>query len=1034
MELPEALVSQVREGKVVLLLGAGASLECTNDEGNSPPTSTELARLLANKFLSASHDTYDLMAVAELAISETSLPSVQDYIASLLTEFKPSRGHTLLPTFRWHGLATTNYDRVVEIAYDRNSERLQNVAPVISNADSLDRALRGVARIALLKLHGCLSRTRDAEVPFILTPDQYVSHRKHRDYLFRTLKEWGCNNTLVAVGNSLRDPDLRQILIELDELGTSRPRYYLVGPDFTAVERRLWESRRITPLEGTFSEFLETLDRRLPSHLRQIVPESQHMHPISQRLNRTLRSDTMDYLAKAAEFVHAGMTLAAVEPAEFYRGLSPDWAAIEQALDVRRRLVDTILYDVILTDEASRQSLVEFVVIQAEAGAGKSICLQRIAWDAAIDADLLCLFVSPNGYLNYEAIEDISRAAGQRIFLFVDNASENVAGLEHVLVRSRRDRLPITVIATERQNQWNIYCERLETHLSQDFRLRYLNHDEIVQLIALLQRHKSLGYLEQRDDDERIAEFEERAGRQLLVALLEATQGRSHEDILVDEFERIVPERARSLYLTVCILNRLDIPVRAGLISRVHGIPFEEFLNELFRPLEHVVRVREDRTIRDFVYVARHSLIAQVVFERILNSRDRRFGEYLRVIGGLNLSYASDTASFRRMIRGRAILSLFPSHDDANAIFDMALQIAPGDVHVLHQRGIYEMQRQNGNLDGAEEFFARASRLAPGDFTITHSFAELARRRAVLSGNAIQRRKYQDQAYRLATSLLDDPVQGSYGYHTILKIRIEQLRNVLDEAPDRDTEVDVLLHDIEASIEAALQRFPGDEYVLASEAEFAEVVKDDERARSALARAFQRNNRSPYIASRLAMTLFGLNRIDEALETLETALSVNSTDRRLHFSYAMMRRQAGRDDPDTMVHHLRHSFVPGDEKYQAQFWFGCYLYMKDTVEAVGLSRTTFRAIWSAPLPYRTRTSIRAHFTASDGRNVSFTGIVQRREDSYGWIVRDGAGDRVMVREQYLEDDVWRELGERAHVRFEIGFCFGGPVAVNLSKV
>ena len=1034
MQLSEALISQIEEGRTVLLLGSGASLDCKDVEGNSPPTSSDLASSIATRFLSPAHISYDLVTVAELAISETSLPSVQEYIASLLTDFEPSRAHTLLSTFRWHGIATTNYDRLVETAYDRNTERLQSIAPVIGNDDSMNRALRGVDRIALLKLHGCVSRTRDDKVPFILTTDQYVSHRKHREYLFQTLKEWGSENTIIAVGQSLRDPDLRQLLLELDELGTSRPRYYLVGPDLTDVEKRLWESRRISPLEGTFSDFLEALDRSLPAHRRQTPPTSPHAHPISQRLSRTLQSGTMDYLARDAEYVHAGLAVTTVDPAAFYRGLSPEWSAIEQRLDVRRRLVDTVLFDVILTDESNRQSLVEFVVIQAEAGAGKSICLQRIAWDAAIDANLICLYVRPNGYLNYDAIEDISRAAGQRIFLFVDNAAENVPGLEHLLERSRRDRLPITVISTERQNQWNIYCGRLETHLSDDFRLRYLNHDEIVQLIELLQRHGSLGYLEQRDHDGRVAEFEDRAGRQLLVALLEATQGKSHEDILVDEFERIVPERARSLYLTVCVLNRLDIPVRAGLISRVHGIPFKDFLSELFKPLEHVVRIREDHTIRDYVYVARHSLIAQVVFERILNNRDRRFDEYSRVIGSLNLSYATDTVSFRKMIRGRIILSLFPNHDDATAIFDLALKTAPDHVHVLHQRGIYEMQRPHGNLDTAHEFLARASRLAPEDSTITHSFAELEHKRAVLTVNAIQRRKYLDQAYRLATSLLSDVVQGSYGYHTMLKIRIEQLRNVLDEASNVGSDVDVLIQDIEESIEAGLQRFPGDEYLLASEAEFAEVMRDDERARLALSRAFERNKRSPYIASRLATTLVSLDRIDEALGILETAVSANSTDRRLHFSYAMMRRKAGRDDVDTMVHHLRHSFVPGDENYHAQFWYGCYLYMKDTVEAVSQSRATFQSIWSARLPYRTRTSIRAHFTASDGSNVSFTGIVRRREDSYGWIVRDGAGDQVMIREHYVNDDVWRQLEERAYVRFEIGFCFGGPVALNIAKI
>ena len=45
MNLPGALVTQVREGKVVLLLG-GASLDSTTEQGESPPSSEQLAELL----------------------------------------------------------------------------------------------------------------------------------------------------------------------------------------------------------------------------------------------------------------------------------------------------------------------------------------------------------------------------------------------------------------------------------------------------------------------------------------------------------------------------------------------------------------------------------------------------------------------------------------------------------------------------------------------------------------------------------------------------------------------------------------------------------------------------------------------------------------------------------------------------------------------------------------------------------------------------------------------------------------------------
>ena len=434
------------------------------------------------------------------------------------------------------------------------------------------------------------------------------------------------------------------------------------------------------------------------------------------------------------------------------------------------------------------------------------------------------------------------------------------------------------------------------------------------------------------------------------------------------------------------------------------------------------------------MYLARHPLIAQVVFERILRSPARKFDEYLRLIGALNLSYATDLAAFRRMVRGRLISNLFPSHEDATAIFDTAMEVAPNDVHVTHQRGIYEMRSPNGNLETAYNLLTTASSMANNDPTITHSLAELERIRGELASSELQQKKHRDEAVRLASSLKTDPVQGPYGYHTILKTHIGRLRESLRDPEGLDDDIDRLIQEIEETIDVARQRFPGDEYILTAEAEFAGILHDETRAQRALERAFERNQRSPYIASRLSRMLSGLGLTEKAIQVLESAVESNPSNQQLNFAYAMILRDTQRDDPETILHHLRRSFVSGDRNYEAQFWYGCYLYMKDTSDSIKESRDVFRELWASQLPYRSRTNVRAYFTGEDGSKLPFTGVVRRREDSYGWIDRDGRGDSVMVREQNLGSDVWGELWERARVRFEIGFCFGGPVATNVSRI
>ena len=268
MNLPDFLVTQVREGKVVLVLGAGASFGARRADGSGPPDSAQLASLIADRFLNGAYKSAPLSQVSEYAISESNLIEVQEFIRSVFEGLEPAEFHCHMPKFRWHGLATTNYDRVIEKSYATERDGLQSIKPIISNGDNIQDALRAPRDVLLLKLHGCISRTADDGCRLILTTDQYVQYKKGRSRLFDTLQEWAYERPLVFVGHSIQDPDLRAILLELSALGDRRARYFGVVPDVDDVTSRFWETKRLTLLKGSFQDFLETLDRRLSMNAR----------------------------------------------------------------------------------------------------------------------------------------------------------------------------------------------------------------------------------------------------------------------------------------------------------------------------------------------------------------------------------------------------------------------------------------------------------------------------------------------------------------------------------------------------------------------------------------------------------------------------------------------------------------------------------------------------------------------------------------------------------------------------------------------
>ena len=1029
MDLTANLVDSVRSGDVVLVLGAGASIGASDSQGASPPTGPELARQISEKFLGGQHSDAPLQIVSELAISETSLQTVQEFIRTIFQDIWPALFHLTLPTFKWAGLATTNYDLVMERAYEQCKDRSQEIVPLIKNGDRIEEKLKAPRSLMYLKLHGCITRTSDTAVPLILSIDQYVTHRNGRDRVFDHLKNLSYEHPLVFVGHSLQDQDIRQLMLELGNTN-ERPRYYTVTPEVTGPEERFWESKRITTLKGTFEEFLTALDKQITSVFRGVVPTPVVADlPISERFvvrDPRLSSACLEFLENDVEYVRNGLPTESLSPPMFYRGFNPRWAAVERNLDVRRDVQDTILSDAVLGDQGEKGY--KFYAVKGHAGSGKSVLLQRVAWDAALSFGKLCLYLEPHGELSFESLQELSRVIDERIYLFVDDVGDRVPQVLDLIKLCRRHSVPVTVFGAERINEWNMSCQDLEPYVTNEFEVRFLSPGEIDRLLNLLEEHRSLFRLERLNDEERKQAFTARAGRQLLVALHEATLGKPFEDIIADEFAEVKPDLARSMYLGICFLNRFDVPVRAGIVNRLYGIRFTDFSERFFRPLEALVSAHYDRRTRDYVYVTRHPHIAEIIVERVLVNPQQRLDLNLQMINTMNIDYDADRRAFRRLVRGRSMLDQFSDHDMAEAVYSAARNQAGEEPYLLHQMAIYEMNRPNGNLQKATDYLARARALAPQDGTVTHSLAELQLRKAENAKSPLESQTYLRDAQNLARTLTGTAAVDSYGYHTLAKVQLTKLAEIMQDESEQLNEFQFgeAVKEVEEAIQQGLQKFPDDPYILVAESQLGNLLADDDRSEAALQAAFARNPNNPFIAVRLSKLFAKKGELDQAVKVYESSIDADVNDKQVHFNYAKLLIDQNGGNPQDIEYHLRRGFTEGDPNVEAQFWYARQLYVNGkTIEA----QERFRKLRDLSMDPKIKRLIRGAIPGAGGFQ-RFTGRVDRLEYDYAFVVRDGEADRVFLHLANTDRAVWDGLRINARVSFVIGFNFWGATAID----
>lgn len=173
IEIPGTLMEEISRGRASLFLGAGASREAgflgTNE--------------LADYLVKRSGNPYSSM------LNGQTLDAVADYLylepgygkqwirQEIIKFFEekhrtikrpPSQAHEITTKTRWRTIFTTNYDRVVEISYDSNSECVQRALPIYAPDSQIMMHEEDVVR--LIKLNGSVDEAaRNSSHELVLT-------------------------------------------------------------------------------------------------------------------------------------------------------------------------------------------------------------------------------------------------------------------------------------------------------------------------------------------------------------------------------------------------------------------------------------------------------------------------------------------------------------------------------------------------------------------------------------------------------------------------------------------------------------------------------------------------------------------------------------------------------------------------------------------------------------------------------------------------------------------------------------------------
>ena len=967
---------------------------------------------------------YPLSEVAALIDAEAGRKTLNDWIVRRLSHLTPSAALHALPAFRWHAIYTVNFDTLVEQAYAATTSPLQQLRPIYSNRDRITGLDRDT--VPLYKLHGCVSRPNSDEGRLVLTQDDFARVEESRKRLFNRLLDSLVDLPVLYVGFARADPDFARVLAEVDKAVSGLvdlSRSYALQPRFVDAEAKRAEMKKVTLLDLGAQDFFQQLSTAIPEPAR-LPTASESPIPVSRLTARRPGASNSILRALVDDFEILDDRLLDERPdAElFFKGSQPSWGDIAAGFDAERDLLDPLL-EAALVDTDIDSATVNLVFLHSEAGGGKTTLLRRAGAELATTWDAVVLSLQPFGELELLNVERLASALDERVYILVDDASRLSGELRNFVSAATRARMKVTIVAAARTNEWRESQDARLLTPQAEFEIGPLTSGEIDHILDVLEEHDQLFHLKDADRPTQRKAFEERADKQLLVALREATEGKHFDEIVVDEYERIPGDDARRAYLYVAALHRFGLLTRAAVLHRALAVPLADLGARVFAPAAKIILAQDISDDPEPYYRTRHPLIAEIVFDRMAPSERERLDYYISIIRELDLGYASDADTYRRLSRSlnRYLLRDFESSSHKREIMQEIEALDPSDAYVQQHAAMMELAL--GNLKAAGAHIARAISARPHDTAIRDTEGRILLAAAEQETSLPRKRAKLAEAETIFTRNISRRPGEPYGYRHLA----ETYWLKMEAEPDESKKAQVLAlayHSLEEGLDNAIDTPMLVQYL----AELENRLGNRSEARMLLDGALK--GRPGDVRMRLlAARLASLDKDSDAqIAQLRAGLSVSPDAWELHFALAQVLARMQPADIDEVTRHFRSAVLAPVRRYRPRLAYAAWLFSLGRYEDAD---EQFAQLEQVEVSSRERREPRTFpFLDVPGRHE---GRITRLSYHNGHVEYDGGATRLFFRR---DDTPSRGAGIRpgALASYEVSFNLKGPVAVRLRAI
>ena len=595
-----------QNGRLVLLLGAGASSGSRDSDNLEIPMGDNLAKELA-ALMNWPYKGEDLSKVYS-AINTIDSAQLHAFLRTRLTNTKPSLELQKIASFPWSRIFTLNIDDCTETALRKAGTQNVQIFARNSPLEEVDPVFRSVQ---LIKLNGSADRP---EGGFIFSPQEFGEGSNRLPIWYRELGHNHSNYTFAFIGTKLNEPLFQHAMAEMRSIINRAPiRGYVITPSASEIDKHHLSSLNLVHVPGTLKGFAEWLSREMP--LRPTGwdlatarrPELRNIHrALTDRQKRALNSITLvspDTIQRSP----SDNTLGVIR--EFYKGYKPRWEDILDGVPAELTFIKEFSR-LVAEGHESRKC----IALIGPAGSGKSTALMVAALYVSKASNSPVYFLREAVSDPKEVVVALEELNTSGFYLFIDKIEAMHKQLAELLAGPQTKH--ICIVASERLNIWNRRVKaNVEPVISKTFRVEKISKADANRILEKLEKFGPWTRLQPMTPKQRVEEVYDKAARQLLIGLMETTTGKGFTQIVTNDFKSVGDDR----YKKFLIIVGLASIHRSTLSSQIVGSALSNLgilgdINVMSRETEGIIVTNTRK------YSARHPVYVRELFEKIAST------------------------------------------------------------------------------------------------------------------------------------------------------------------------------------------------------------------------------------------------------------------------------------------------------------------------------------------------------------------------------------------------------------------------------